>query len=233
MTGFRLTLLIAALLQSAACVKEPPARTVTEFVDHPILLEAALLRCTENRAETRYEAECINVREAVKQVEAKEAASRRAELEELSERKRETLRRTQQAAAEARRRARDAEARRKEAEYLAQFGQLPPVENEPTDVLQGNMPTAVLPQAPSETMRRDEYRAPLPPAGSNAPVAGQAELKTPYDSPATRTPQATPDTVREATPGATPQANPAAAPEPDLNAIRDELKRRNEADGES
>src|SRR5210317_2593498 len=82
--------------------KAPPPRTVTEFVDNPILLEAAMVRCSRNRAETRHDAECINVREAVNIIQAKEEETRRAELEERSERKRKALRRTQQAAAEAR-----------------------------------------------------------------------------------------------------------------------------------
>ncbi|NNC76917.1 MAG: EexN family lipoprotein, partial [Woeseiaceae bacterium] len=100
----RITLLATLLLLFSACSKEPPPRSVNEFLDDPLLLEAALVRCTQDRAATRYAAECVNVREAVKQVEAKEAEERRATLEAQSQRKRDALRRTQQAAAEARRR---------------------------------------------------------------------------------------------------------------------------------
>ena len=101
----QLTALFLGICLLAGCAeKAPPSRTVTEFVDNPLLLEAAVVRCAKNRAETRYDAECINAREAVNIVQAKEEALRRAELEERSERKREALRRTQQAAAEARQR---------------------------------------------------------------------------------------------------------------------------------
>jgi hypothetical protein len=202
MTAYRLTLLIFALATGSGCVEEPPPRTVTEFVDDPILLEAALLRCTENRAESRYEAECINVREAVKQVEARQEAARRAELESLSQKKRENLRRTQQAAAEARRRAVEAEERRKEAAYLAQFGEVPPAQKSAPEVLKGNAPTVRVPDAPPQTAPQTQSVQPLPTAGSNAPVADITK------SAAESTPEKTPD----------------------LNSIRDELKRRNEED---
>ena len=49
--------LLALLL--AACSREPAYRSVSDFVDDPALLEAALVRCTENRSESRYEAECV------------------------------------------------------------------------------------------------------------------------------------------------------------------------------
>lgn len=202
MTAYRLTLLIFALAVGSGCVEEPPPRTVTEFVDDPILLEAALLRCTENRAESRYQAECINVREAVKQVEARQEAARRAELESLSQKKRENLRRTQQAAAEARRRAQEAEERRKEAAYLAQFGEVPPAQKSGSEVLKGNAPTVLVPDAPAQTAPQNQAVQPLPTAGSNAPVADIA--KSP--------------------------AEPMAEKTPDLSSIRDELKRRSEED---
>ena len=61
-------------------------------------------------------------------------AERAEQFEAQFERKREALRRTQAAAAEARRRSAEAERRRREAEYLAQFGELPPPENEGAEV---------------------------------------------------------------------------------------------------
>ena len=110
----------------AACSEELPPRSVQEFLDDPILLEAAVVRCAQSRAETRYEAECVNARQAVSIIEAREERERAALLEEQSQRKRDALRRTQEAAAEARRRAEETERLRREAEYLAQFGELPP-----------------------------------------------------------------------------------------------------------
>lgn len=210
-----ITLSLCGIALLAACAEEPPPRTVTEFVENPLLLEAAMVRCSQDRSKNRYEAECVNARQAVARIQAKEEAERQAELEASSERKRKALRRTQQAAAEARRRAAEAEKQRKEAEYLAQFGVLPPAEDGSTQTLEeGNLPTAVVPEAVGERDTGDAYgdsnvvfedsgaapedTAPIEDVGSNAPVAEPA--------PETESPS-------------------------DLASIRDELKRRNEDDG--
>jgi len=180
----RMTLLLCGIALLAACAKEPPPRTVTEFIDNPLLLEAAMVRCSQNRAQNRYEAECINARQAVARIQAKEEAERQAELEASFERKRRALRRTQHAAAEARRRAAEAEKQRREAEYLAQFGVLPPTEEEATDTLpDGNLPTAVVPEAVDETQTDAVYEDATPALdGGNAPVAEPApEAEPPSD----------------------------------------------------
>ena len=182
----QLTALFVVIGTLAGCAeKAPPPRTVTEFVDNPILLEAAMVRCSRNRAETRYDAECINAREAVNLIQAKEEEMRRAELEERSERKRKALRRTQQAAAEARRRAEEAERLRKEAEYLAQFGVLPPVEGETaTDTVlpEGNLPIAVVPENSQEEQPAAAYGdMSLATDGGNAPIAEQTPEEEPED----------------------------------------------------
>jgi hypothetical protein len=154
----------------AACSEEVPPRSVSEFIENPILLEAALVRCTQNRAESRYVAECVNAREAVMLTEAKEDSARRAELEAQSKRKRDALRRTQRAVAEARRRAVEAQQRREEAEYLAQFGELPPPADAEVDDLSGNMPMAVVPEAADDGITYSGGVSTLPEIGSNAPV---------------------------------------------------------------
>jgi hypothetical protein len=163
---------------------------VQEFLDDRILLEAAVVRCAQSRAETRYEAECVNARQAVSILEAREERERAALLEEQSQRKRDALRRTQEAAAEARRRAEEAERLRREAEYLAQFGELPPPGNEAEDAVEtvGNVPGAVIPDEPE-----------------TAPATGSTENA-------------------DATDGSD-------AP-PDLNAVREELRRRGEDDSD-
>jgi hypothetical protein len=175
---------------------------VTEYVENPLFLEAAVVRCAQNRSLSKYEQECINAREAVKRIEAKEEESRREELEARSERKRKALRRTQQATAEARRRAEEAERMREEAEYLAQFGVLPPseVEDEDEEALpEGNLPIAVVPESVLMDQPTEMYGDALPAIdGGNAPVAEP----TPVEEPAT-----------------------------DLDSVREELRRRSEVDG--
>ena len=171
-----LTLLLCGFSVLAGCAKEPPARSVTEFLDNPILLEAAMVRCSQDRAKTRYDAECINARQAVARVQAKEEAADKAELDARSERKRRALRRTQAAATEARRRAAEAERLREEAEYLAQFGVAPPGTEAADDSLsEGNVPVAVVPEAVEQPVVGDADADFEPAAdGGNAPLVDTA-----------------------------------------------------------
>ena len=118
MTTLRLNSCLSGLVLLAACAKEPPPISVAEFLDNPRLLEAAMVRCGQNRSETKYLAECVNVRDAVNRLEVGEKQAQREELEAQSERKRQALRRTQAAAAEARRRAQEEQQRREQAEFL-------------------------------------------------------------------------------------------------------------------
>lgn len=122
-------LLLAGIGALSACSKGPP-RTTAEFMDDTRLLEATIVRCAANRTELKYDQECINAREAGERLAAKEDAAKRASLEAESARKREALRRAQQAAVDARTRAEEAERLRREAEYLQQFDELPARENE-------------------------------------------------------------------------------------------------------
>ena len=56
-----LILLLSAAMGLAGCAKEePPVRSVQEFLDSPMLLEAAIVRCQRDRREMRYDKECIN-----------------------------------------------------------------------------------------------------------------------------------------------------------------------------
>jgi hypothetical protein len=176
-----LTLLFCASTVLAACAKEPPPRSVTEFLDNPILLEAALVRCSQDRSKSRYEAECVNARAAVARIQAREEAARAAALEARSESKQDALRRTQAAAAEARRRAAEQERLRQEAEYLAQFGVAPPVDGETADALpDGNLPAAVLPEAGDQPDSAGPSGNVLPATdGGNAPVVESESETTP------------------------------------------------------
>lgn len=186
MNLLRITALLLACSLLGACHQEPPPRSVQEFVDNPILLEAAVVRCAEDRVGSRYVAECVNAREAVARVEAAEEAAGREAREARSEEKRRALRRTQEAAAEARRRAAAAEAARREAAYLAQFGEAPPEPGVTTEdeAVTGNAPAAVIPQATGDDVTTD-YRDGSTPAvdGGNAPgVATEAAPPADLDS---------------------------------------------------
>ena len=126
MKTLRLNICFSGLVLLAACAKEPPPITVSEFMENSRLLEATMVRCGQNRSEMKYEAACVNARDAVNRLEVGEKQARHAELEAQSERKRQALRRTQEAAAEARRRALEAQRRREEAEYLGVFDRVAP-----------------------------------------------------------------------------------------------------------
>ncbi len=193
-----LALMVIGVALLTACEQERPPRTVTEMLENPILLEATMVRCSEDRDATRYDAECVNARQAVSQIEAKEEAARREDDEARSESKRQALRRTQAAAAQARRRTAEAERLRKEAEYLAQFGVAPASEIQTTgdEVEMGNSPIAVIPEGDEHESSYPQSVDALPATdGGNAPViSAQPE----EESPST-----------------------------DLGSIRDELQRRN------
>lgn len=126
MSTTRLVIIYGSLSLLAGCAKEPPPRTVADFLENRILLEATMVRCGENRNMSKYDAECVNAREAINRIATDEDKGRRAELEAQSERKRKSLRRTQQAAAEARRRAVEARRKREEDEYLGIYDDQPP-----------------------------------------------------------------------------------------------------------
>ncbi len=196
-----LTLLVCGFALLAACEQEQPVRSVLQFVENPVMLEAAMVRCSMDRDKTRYDAECINARQAVSQIEAKQEAARRVDFDIRSESKRLALRRAQEAAAKARSRATAAESLRKEAEYEAQFGVAPslgaPLSE--AETAGGNSPVAVIPES-AATTNSPAVNANTAPAidGGNAPLV---------DTPST-------------------QQQGAA----DLDSIRDELQRRNEED---
>jgi len=197
-----LTLIVGGLSLLAACSEERPPRSTTEFLDNPIMLEAAMVRCAQDREATRYDAECINAREAVRIIETKEEAARKAEWEARSESKRQALRRTQEAASQARSRVAEEQRLRIEAEYLAQFGvTLPSTDVTLEDEEEvGNVPLAVIPES-AERQPTSSGPGDVIPAtdGGNAPIiAEQPEEEDPQS---------------------------------DLESIRDELQRRNDEGG--
>jgi len=202
-TTTKLTLILGGFGLLAGCADERPARSTTEFLDNPILLEAAMVRCSQDRKATRYDAECVNARQAVRQIEAKDEAARRADFDARSERKRQSLRRTQEAASQARRRATEAERLRKEAEYLAQFGVALPPEDQSLEeeAVIDNTPLAVIPESQAQQQLSSGSGDVLPATdGGNAPVIS-----------------------------AEPEEE---SPPTDLGSVRDELQRRAEEGGD-
>ena len=145
MTKTFLPMLFCSIWLSSGCSEEPQSRSVEEYLDNPQFLEAAVVRCARNRSQTRYDAECLNASKAVSVVEAHEERSRRDKLEAQSKNKRDALRRTRLAATDARRRAAEMIRLQEEAEYLAQFGELPLYENASSqDDLDANVPGAAI-----------------------------------------------------------------------------------------
>lgn len=176
--------MIALLLGSSmliACTEEQPPRSANEFTENPMMLEAAMVRCAQDRSKTRYDAECVNARQAVRQIEAKEDTARKAEFEARSESKRKALRRTQQAATQARRRAAESERLREEAAYLAQFGVvLPDASSTPQSTANpGNTPQAVLPSALEQVEGEIEVaNSENPPLDSQQPADDVRDLSS-------------------------------------------------------
>ena len=167
------------------------------------MLEAAMVRCSQDRSATRYDAECVNARQAVSTIEAEKEAERHAELEARSESKRRALRRAQTAAAQARRRAAESESLRKEAEYLAQFGVALPADGRTRvgEADTGNTPVAVISESSeSAVISAGSGDAVQATDGGNAP--GSVAIPEEDDT------------------------------KSDLDSIRDELQRRNEDGGD-
>ncbi|HUD97735.1 MAG TPA: EexN family lipoprotein [Woeseiaceae bacterium] len=200
----------------AACGEEPPPPSPNEFIENRILLEATMVRCSQNRAEARYDAECINAREAVNRLAAAEEQAKRQDLEAQSERKRQALRRAQEAAAEARRRALVEEQRRRDAELLGEFEPLL------TDETAGET-NDVIDDVPDDVTDDQTGRDLPPPAGT-----GNNEHTDPSDNDDTSDDTATTPLPRSAA-GPIPDASASEDPysdSTDLEAIRRELERR-------
>jgi len=123
-----LIIALGAFCVLAGCAKEPLPRTVGEFIADPNLLDVVMVRCGQNRSETKYDVECVNARTAIDHLAKADIVATREQLEAQSLRKRRALRRTQDAAAEARRNRDEAERIRRETEYLGQFGPVPEAE---------------------------------------------------------------------------------------------------------
>lgn len=195
-----LTALLILSGLAVGCTEDPlPPPTVPELMENKILLDATMVRCSRNRAEMKYQAECVNAREAANTLARDAEAERRNLLEQQSERKRAALRRAQEAADQARRRAEEAARLRAEADYLAQFGAEPGAGVEGAGALAGDDASGV-----------PEDGGPQP-AATDAVPSSRPEPEAPADL----------------APAADAPAGPPA--DSDLEAIREELERRRQA----
>lgn len=207
---FVAALCAASLL--AACGEEPPPPSPNEFIENRILLEATMVRCSQNRAEARYDAECLNAREAVNRLAAAEEQAKRQDLETQSERKRQALRRAQEAAAEARRRALVEEQRRRDAELLGEFEPLPTDETaDETNAVTDDKTGRDLP--PPGASGNNEYTDP----GDGEDIADD----TADDTAPTPMPRSAAGPIPDASASEDPDSDSS-----DLEAIRRELERR-------
>jgi len=204
-----LTMLTLGGAAVAGCTKETPPPSVDEFLENRILLDAAMVRCTRNRSTMKYERECVNAREASNRIARAEDAERRKLLEAQSERKRNALRRAQEAAEQARLRAAEAERQRREAAYLAQFGQV-----------EGAAPASTDAAGQAAGPDEDVGGGKPPSASADAADDGNDALHEGH-GPAGTAPTGT-DPVPQ------PVEEPAAGSQGDLDAIREELRRRQE-----
>jgi hypothetical protein len=174
MNILRCTIRLGSFLLLVACSEEPPPISVGEFMENPRLLEATMVRCAQNRSESRYLVECVNARDAVNRIEAVAEKQRREEFEKQSERKRQALRRTQEAAAEARRRALEAQRRREEEHYLGIFDQ-PPANSGDSSSAPGPEPIGAGPADPADNAPTAIVEPRPAPMDSSSPVEENAE----------------------------------------------------------
>ena len=79
--NLRFTSLLCGLAVLSGCAEEVPPPSVEDYLADPIALEAAVVRCAANRSETRYDAECVNARQAVSIIEARKDRERREAFE--------------------------------------------------------------------------------------------------------------------------------------------------------
>ena len=66
-----------------SCAEKLLLISAIEFMEQPRLLEATMVRCAQNRSESRYLVDCINARDAVNRLEAAAERTRREGLEAL------------------------------------------------------------------------------------------------------------------------------------------------------
>ncbi|MEL7537399.1 MAG: EexN family lipoprotein [Pseudomonadota bacterium] len=173
---------VAFVTLVVGCAKEPQPRTVSDFLDDPIGLEATLARCNANRSRTRGEPECKNAREANKRLAADREAELQARFEAESQRKLEQIRARNEAAEAARRRAEEAARLREELAYEQQFQAGP--DDDPSGAVPA--PSGEVVGAPAGDIAQPITEQPVddadePPAGNDPEAASLDELREELD----------------------------------------------------
>jgi hypothetical protein len=153
--------LLAGLVLSGC--SEPPPRSVLEYVEDPVLMEATLLRCRLEPELRPDPISCDNARRAAQRLASAAEAERRAQLEAESERRRAERRAREEAESEAARRAEEA---RRQAEEAAYEGRWEPLPSAPDDAGDGaaDAPLPRLepaPASPPELAPREAGRTPV------------------------------------------------------------------------
>jgi hypothetical protein len=86
-------LLCTAVIAAAACSpRKIPPMTVADFMDDRVKLDGVLMKCNQDPAHARSDADCMNARIAVERLASETEASRQAKSAEDFERNREQLR---------------------------------------------------------------------------------------------------------------------------------------------
>lgn len=159
-------------LALGACTPDPPPRTVSEFLDDPIGLDATLTRCNAERLRTRDDPECKNAREAAKRISAAEEQERMRRLEAESQRKLEEARRRQRELDAARARA---EEQAREAEEIRILEQL----QEGLSEAQGGTPPGASTESGADTSVQAGQADGVAPAAESDRPAGESAAEPP------------------------------------------------------
>ncbi len=89
----RSALICGSILGAAACGPHKiPPMTVSEFMEDRVALDGVILKCNQDPALARSDADCLNARIAVERLASQNEAAREAKREEEFERTREQLR---------------------------------------------------------------------------------------------------------------------------------------------
>jgi hypothetical protein len=89
--------LLAVIAATAACSpRRIPPMTVTDLMEDRVMLDGVLMKCNQNKAKARNDADCLNARIAIERLASKSDPADEAKRAEAFERSREQLRSAQE-----------------------------------------------------------------------------------------------------------------------------------------